>query len=58
MLYIAESDSSINAVLVVEKSGKDSTQSMVYYLSRALQDTELRYPPIEKLVLVVVEVIR
>ncbi|CAA0824505.1 Polynucleotidyl transferase- ribonuclease H-like superfamily protein, partial [Striga hermonthica] len=45
-LYLGVSDSAVSAVLIREKG---TLQSPVYYISKALQDAELRYPPMEKL---------
>ncbi|CAA0841295.1 Unknown protein, partial [Striga hermonthica] len=45
-LYLGVSDSASSAVLVREEG---TLQSPVYYISKALHDAELRYPPMEKL---------
>ncbi|CAA0811126.1 Unknown protein, partial [Striga hermonthica] len=45
-LYLGVSDSAISAVLVREEG---TLQSPIYYVSKALHDAELRYPPMEKL---------
>ncbi|CAA0835316.1 Unknown protein, partial [Striga hermonthica] len=45
-LYLGVSDSAISAVLIREER---MLQSPVYYISKALHDAELRYPPMEKL---------
>lgn len=56
-LYLVGSNSSISVVLALEKEGDNLTQSLIYYLSRALVGVEHRYPPIEKLALAIVVVI-
>ncbi|CAA0827440.1 Unknown protein, partial [Striga hermonthica] len=45
-LYLGVSDSAISAVLIREE---ELLQSPIYYVSKALHDAELRYPPMEKL---------
>ncbi|CAA0824155.1 Unknown protein, partial [Striga hermonthica] len=45
-LYLGVSESAISAVLIREEG---LTQSPIYYVSKALHDAELRYPPMEKL---------
>ncbi|CAA0842069.1 Unknown protein, partial [Striga hermonthica] len=45
-LYLGVSDSAISAVLIREEG---LLQSPIYYVSKALHDAELRYPPMEKL---------
>ncbi|CAA0819828.1 Unknown protein, partial [Striga hermonthica] len=45
-LYLGVSESAISAVLISEEG---LLQSPIYYVSKALHDAELRYPPMEKL---------
>ncbi|CAA0810440.1 Unknown protein, partial [Striga hermonthica] len=45
-LYLGVSESAISAVLIREEG---SLQSPIYYVSKALHDAEIRYPPMEKL---------
>ncbi|CAA0829416.1 Unknown protein, partial [Striga hermonthica] len=45
-LYLGVSESAISAVLIREEG---LMQSPIYYVSKALHDAELRYPPMEKL---------
>ncbi|CAA0808224.1 Unknown protein, partial [Striga hermonthica] len=45
-LYLGVSDSAISVVLIREEG---SLQSPIYYVSKALHDAELSYPPMEKL---------
>ncbi|CAA0820464.1 Unknown protein, partial [Striga hermonthica] len=45
-LYLGVSESAISAVLIREEG---LLQSPIYYVSKALHDAELRYPPMEKL---------
>nr|GEV36144.1 reverse transcriptase domain-containing protein [Tanacetum cinerariifolium] len=51
IMYLSASHGAISAVLMIER---DTVQTPVYFVSRALQDPELNYTPIEKLVLVLV----
>ena len=51
VIYIAVSEHAISAVLVHKDEGK---QSSVYYVSKALLDTETRYSRLEKLALALV----
>lgn len=53
-LYIASSNSTVSVALVSEKGDNKQVQCLVYYLSRALQATEVQFPSIERLALVVV----
>ncbi|GJZ53076.1 reverse transcriptase domain-containing protein [Tanacetum coccineum] len=50
-MYLSASQGAVGAVLMTEK---DSIQTQVYFVSRALQGPELNYTPIEKLVLALV----
>ena len=50
-LYLGVSDRAVSAVLIREENG---TQLPVYYVSKALLDTESRYSNMEKLVLALV----
>ncbi|CAA0805864.1 Rho GTPase-activating protein 7, partial [Striga hermonthica] len=45
-LYLGVSETAISAVLIREEG---LLQSPIYYVSKALHDAELRYPPMEKL---------
>ncbi|XP_071727960.1 uncharacterized protein [Rutidosis leptorrhynchoides] len=51
MLYLATSKETISSILVADR-GK--VQMPVYFVSKALSDSEVNYPPIEKLVYVLV----
>ena len=53
MLYISVSEHTISGVLVRDKA---TTQTPIYYVSKALQDVETRYPEIKKLALALVVV--
>lgn len=56
---MASSDSTISVVLISEgkqETGTTKVPSLMYYLPRALQGAEARYPPIEKLALAVVAI--
>ncbi|GKB07378.1 reverse transcriptase domain-containing protein [Tanacetum coccineum] len=48
IVYLSASPGAISAVLMTER---DAVQTPVYFVSRALQGSELNYTPIEKLVL-------
>ncbi|GJZ37581.1 reverse transcriptase domain-containing protein [Tanacetum coccineum] len=48
IVYLAASHGAISAVLMTER---DTVQTSVYFVSRALQGPELNYSPMEKLVL-------
>ncbi|GKC47182.1 reverse transcriptase domain-containing protein [Tanacetum coccineum] len=48
IMYLAAAKEAISAVLMTERQGK---QMPVYFVSRALQGSEINYTPIEKLVL-------
>lgn len=50
-LYLAATIHVVSVVLVKEEAG---AQRLVYFVSRALHGLELRYLPIEKLVLVLI----
>ncbi|KAI3723439.1 hypothetical protein L2E82_35012 [Cichorium intybus] len=50
-MYLAASPEAISAVLAVEREHQQRT---VYFVSRALQGPELRYPQLEKLVLALI----
>ncbi|CAA0840982.1 Unknown protein, partial [Striga hermonthica] len=45
-LYLGVSNSAVSAVLIREE---ETCQHPIYYVSKALHDAELRYPPMEKL---------
>ncbi|GKD82919.1 reverse transcriptase domain-containing protein [Tanacetum coccineum] len=45
-MYLAASNETIGSVLVAEREGG---QMLIYFVSKALHDADLRYPPIEKL---------
>ncbi|GJZ82047.1 reverse transcriptase domain-containing protein [Tanacetum coccineum] len=51
IVYLSASHGAISAVLMTER---DTVQTPVYFVSRALQGPELNYTPIEKLVLALV----
>ncbi|GJU56355.1 reverse transcriptase domain-containing protein [Tanacetum coccineum] len=51
IMYLSASQGAVSAVLMTER---DSIQTPVYFVSRALQGPELNYTPMEKLVLVMV----
>lgn len=57
MLYV-EGSALVISVVMISKKGENGMQNPIYYLSRALQGAECRYPPIEKLALVVVTAAR
>ena len=48
MLYLSVSKHTVSDVLVRDEG---TAQTPIYYISKALQDMETRYPEIEKLVL-------
>ncbi|GJV90649.1 reverse transcriptase domain-containing protein [Tanacetum coccineum] len=48
IMYLAAAKEPISAVLMTEREGK---QMLVYFMSRALQGSEINYTPMEKLVL-------
>ena len=54
-LYLAVSPAAVSATLIREE---DKVQKPVYYANRALHGAEERYPPMEKLVFVLVTVAR
>ncbi|CAA0842106.1 Unknown protein, partial [Striga hermonthica] len=54
-LYLGVSDSAISAILIREEG---MLQSPIYYVSKALHDAELRYPPMEKLAFALITVAR
>ncbi|GJW75077.1 reverse transcriptase domain-containing protein [Tanacetum coccineum] len=51
IMYLSASHGAVSAVLMTEK---DTVQTLVYFISRALQGLELNYTPMEKLVLALV----
>ncbi|GKA01290.1 reverse transcriptase domain-containing protein [Tanacetum coccineum] len=51
IMYLSTSQGAVGAVLMTER---DSIQTLVYFVSRALQGPELNYTPMEKLVLALV----
>ncbi|GJX59624.1 reverse transcriptase domain-containing protein [Tanacetum coccineum] len=51
IVYLSASHGAISAVLMTERG---TVQMLVYFVSRALQDPELNYTPMEKLVLALV----
>ncbi|GJT28104.1 reverse transcriptase domain-containing protein [Tanacetum coccineum] len=51
IMYLSASQGAVGAVLMTER---DSIQTLVYFVSRALQGPELNYTPMEKLVLALV----
>jgi hypothetical protein len=55
-LYLVASDSTIAMVLVQEDDLND--EHVVYYLSKSLSPTEIKYSHVEKLALVVVQVVQ
>ncbi|XP_057791071.1 uncharacterized protein LOC131008197 [Salvia miltiorrhiza] len=54
-VYLAVSETAVNAVLVREDEGK---QSPIYYMSKSLLDAETRYSQLEKLALALVHTAR
>ena len=54
-LYLAVSVAAVNAALVREEDG---VQKPVYFMSRALQGLEERYPPMKKLAFALVTAAR
>ncbi|GJV08540.1 reverse transcriptase domain-containing protein [Tanacetum coccineum] len=52
IMYQAAAKEAISAVLMTERDGK---QTPIYFVSRALQDPEVNYTPIEKLILAIVK---
>ena len=55
MLYLSVSEHAVSGVLVRDEA---MAQTPIYYVSKALQDAETRYPEIEKLTLALVVVAR
>ena len=55
MLYLAISEIALSVALV---RADEATEQLVYYLSKALQDAETRYPMIQKLALALVVAVR
>jgi hypothetical protein len=55
-LYLVASDYTIGMVLVQEDDAND--EHVIYYLSRSLTPTEIKYLHVEKLALVVVQVVQ
>ena len=53
-MYLSVSDHAVNAVLLRDQG----VQQLVYYISKTLVDAEIRYLPLEKLVLALVHVTR
>ncbi|GJX66274.1 reverse transcriptase domain-containing protein [Tanacetum coccineum] len=51
IMYLSASHGAVGAVLMTER---DTVQTLVYFISRALQGPELNYTPMEKLVLALV----
>ncbi|GJY09729.1 reverse transcriptase domain-containing protein, partial [Tanacetum coccineum] len=51
IMYLSASQGAVGAVLMIER---DSIQTSVYFVSRALQGPKLNYTPMEKLVLALV----
>ena len=54
MLYLASNSQAIGVLLAQEDN--DGNEQPVYYVSRTLKDTEIRYPRIERACLVVIYV--
>ena len=54
MLYLESNSRAIGALLVQEDD--EGNEQPIYYVSRALNDIETRYPKIEKMCLVVIYV--
>ena len=50
-LYLSVSEHAVSSVLVRDEA---MAQTPIYYVSKALQDAEMRYPEIEKLALALV----
>ncbi|XP_076883453.1 uncharacterized protein LOC143532225 [Bidens hawaiensis] len=55
VVYLAASERTVSAVLMVERNG---VQTPIYYVSRTLADEETRYSTLEKLVLFLVQTAR
>ena len=55
-MYLVASDSTIGMVLVQED--EFHSEHVIYYLSRNLHPTEIKYSHVEKLVLAVVQVVQ
>ena len=55
MLYFSILEDTVSGVLVRDKG---TVQTLIYYISKALQDAETRYSEIEKLALALVEAAR
>ena len=53
--YIAVASHAVNLVLIREDNG---TQRPVYYVSKSLHEVEIRYLPLEKAVLAIVQAMR
>ena len=53
-MYLSVSDHAVNAVLLRDQG----VQQLVYYINKTLVDVEIRYLPLEKLVLALVHVTR
>ena len=54
-MYVTVSDHAVSSVLIRKHEGD---QSSIYYLSKTLVDAEMRYWPLEKMVLAIVHAIR
>ena len=52
LLYLASNSQAIRALLAQEDDERN--EQPIYYVSRALKDTETRYPKIERMCLVVI----
>ncbi|GJU59297.1 reverse transcriptase domain-containing protein [Tanacetum coccineum] len=55
MVYLSAASEVVNAVLLVEREGK---QAPIHYVSRTLQGAKINYPSMEKLVLALVHAAR
>ena len=51
MLYLSVSEQAVSGVLVRDE---ETAQTLIYYIDKALQDAETKYPKIEKLALALV----
>jgi hypothetical protein len=55
LLYLSVGKEAISAVFIADRAGKETP---VYFVSRALKEAEIDYPPLEKSVLALVHASR